>query len=184
MSDIEIVSKCIDWDLSYFWALYERYIDKIYKFVYYKIFNTEVTEDLVSEVFVSVLDKIDTFQVNENANFSAWLYKIANNKVIDFYRTNKENESLENSFEIWENLDFGRDIDNKDKLNKIYEYLKTMKQEHRQVFLYRIWEELSYKEIVNITWLTEGNCKQIVSRTLKNILANFGCILVFIWIIF
>jgi DNA-directed RNA polymerase specialized sigma24 family protein len=59
-----------------------------------------------------------------------------------------------------------------------------MKQEHRQVFLYRIWEELSYKEIVNITWLTEGNCKQIVSRTLKNILANFGCILVFIWIIF
>jgi RNA polymerase sigma-70 factor (ECF subfamily) len=80
--------------------LYERYIDKIYKFVYYKIFNTEVTEDLVSEVFVSVLDKIDTFQVNENANFSAWLYKIANNKVIDFYRTNKENESLENSFEI------------------------------------------------------------------------------------
>ncbi|MDR3150244.1 MAG: sigma-70 family RNA polymerase sigma factor [Candidatus Peribacteria bacterium] len=80
--------------------MYERYIDKIYKFVYYKIFNTEVTEDLVSEVFVSVLDKIDTFQVNENANFSAWLYKIANNKVIDFYRTNKENESLENSFEI------------------------------------------------------------------------------------
>jgi DNA-directed RNA polymerase specialized sigma24 family protein len=45
----------------------------------------------------------------------------------------------------------------------------------------RIWEDLSYKEIAEITWKTEDNCKKIVSRNLKNIAANF---IIFLFILF
>jgi RNA polymerase sigma factor (sigma-70 family) len=87
---------------------------------------------------------------------------------------NKQTEELDSCFDLWVETDLSKEIDNKDKLKKIFEYVNWLKKEHRDVFMYRIWEDLSYKEIAEITGITESNCKQIVSRTLKNIWANFA----------
>jgi RNA polymerase sigma factor (sigma-70 family) len=79
---------------------------------------------------------------------------------------------------LWVEADLSQDIDNKDKLKKILEFVKWLKKEHQEVFLYRIWEDLSYREIAEIMSLSEANCKQIMSRTLKNIWANFAMIII------
>ncbi|MDD2907758.1 MAG: RNA polymerase sigma factor [Candidatus Gracilibacteria bacterium] len=182
MDDLKLMEKCLGGNLDYFGEIYDRYIDKIYNFVYLKTTNKEVAEDIVSDVFMSALNNINSFRVEEGSSVKAWLYKIAYNKVIDFYRTNKENLDIGDYLEMSVNSDFAQDLDNKDKLKEVFGYLKTIKKEHRDILIYRIWDDLSYKEISEITGLSVDNCKKIVSRTLKVISANF-LILIMILII-
>lgn len=184
MNDLELVKKCIDWDLVCFWKLYEKYVDKIYRFVYLKTTNTEVTEDIVSDVFMSALNKIDSFRLEENSSFGAWIYRIAHNKVIDYYKSSDKEVNFEDTLDLWYQTDFWKDIDNKEKLKDIFSYINTLKKEHKEVLIYRFWEDLSYREISELTWLSEDNCKQIVSRSLKNISANFTLLLLLLILIF
>lgn len=183
MEDIKVIEKCQEGQLDYFWKIYDKYIDKIYKFVYLKTTNREVAEDIVSDVFISALNNISKFKLEETSSVKSWLYRIANNKVIDFYRTNKE------TWDIWDYLDmsikndFAEDVDNKEKLKEVFGYLDTIKKEHKEIVLYRIWEDLSYKEISEITWKSVDNCKKIVSRTLKTISSNFVLLLLILILI-
>ena len=173
MDDLKIMQKCLDWDLNNFWNIYDKYIDKIYNFVYLKTTNREVAEDIVSDVFLSAINNISSFKIESSSSIQAWLYKIAYNKVIDFYRTNKDFEDVWDCLELSCQSDFWQDIDNKDKLKQVFKYLENIKKEHREILIYRIWDDLSYKEISEITWKSVDNCKKIVSRTLKEISANF-----------
>lgn len=183
MEDLKIIEKCLDWNLSYFWKIYERYLDKIYRFVYLKTSNKEVAEDIVSDVFMSALNNINSFNIDEKSSVSCWLYRIANNKVIDYYRTNKETWDIWDYLDMCINFDISKNIDDKDKLKEVFYYIKDLKKEYRDIFIYRIWEDLSYKEISEITWMSIDNCKKIVSRTLKSISANFILILLILIIL-
>ena len=177
MEDIDIAKQCIDWNLDNFSKLYDKYIDKIYKFVFLKTSSKEVAEDITSDVFLSALNNIWKFKINDNSSVQAWLYKIANNKVIDFYKKNKETSEIWDYLEIWVIENFWENLDNKDKLKEVFEYLKSYKKEQREIFILRIWDDLSYNEISQITWQSVDNCKKIVSRTFKSINANFVILL-------
>lgn len=183
MEDLKIMERCLDGQIDYFWKIYDKYIDKIYKFVYLKTSNKELAEDIVSDVFISALNNLKTFRLDNESSVKSWLYRIANNKVIDFYRTRKVTSDVWDYLEMSINTDFWRNIDNRDKLKEIFIYLKWIKKEQREILMYRIWEDLSYKEISEITGTSVDNCKQIVSRTLKIISANFTLILLIFLII-
>jgi len=86
MSDLEIVSLCQNSKIDNFALLYEKYIDEIYKFVYLKTYDKDLSEDLTSQTFLKALDKIHTFKVTPDANFRAWLYRIAYNLIVDNYK--------------------------------------------------------------------------------------------------
>ena len=183
MKDLQLVEKCQSWDLKHFGTLYDRYIDKIYKFIYIKTNNREIAEDITSDVFCSALNKISSVSTDEDSNFKAWIYKVAFNKVKDFYKTKKEEVSIEDFFGIKIEEDIAENIDNKDKVKKVFNFLWTIKEEQREIIILRIWEDLSYKEISEITWKSVDNCKKIVSRWLKTINANFVLVLIFILIL-
>ncbi len=177
MEDIDIAKKCISWNLESFWKLYDKYIDKIYKFVFLKTSSKEVAEDITSDIFLSALNNISKFKIGDNSSVQAWLYKIAYNKVIDFYKTNKETSEIWDYLEVWVLEKFWENLDNKNKLKEVFEYLKSYKKNQREVFILRIWDDLSYNEISQITWQSINNCKKIVSRILKSINANFVILL-------
>ena len=184
MEDKELVIQCQEWNLEVFWELYDRYIDKIYKFIYLKTSSQEIAEDLSSEVFFKAMNSIDSFRsYEEKTSFKSWIYTIANNKVIDFYRTQKTETNIDDCFDLWQHYNFAEDVDNKEKLEKITAFLDTLKPEQKEIVILRIWEDLSYKEIAEITGKTLDNCKKIVSRSLKNIQANF-ILLLFIILLF
>lgn len=182
MEDKQIVLACQSWDLSRFWELYDKYINKIYKFIYLKTSSQEIAEDITSEVFMKAMNSLSKFDTEkQNYSFQSWIYTIAQNKVIDFYRTNKQTSDIQDYYDLWEYKDFAWDIDNKDKLNEVMKFLDTLKPEQKEIMILRIWEDLSYKEISEITWKSQDNCKKIVSRNLKNIAANF---VIFLFILF
>lgn len=180
----QIIQKIQSWDKYLFWEIYEKYVDEIYKFIFLKISDKQISEDLTSETFFSALQNISQFDAeNENSNFRAWIYKIAYNKVINFYRIKDREVEIPDDFDIIFENNFSENLDNKNKLEEVLKYIKTLNKNERNVIIYRIWYDLSFSEIAEILWLSLDNCKKISSRTMKKIYSNFVTIL-FIFLIF
>lgn len=169
MNDLEIVLECQKWKLDLFSSLYEKYVDEIYKFIYLKTYDKELSEDLTSQTFFKAIDKLHTFKVNDQANFRAWLYRVAYHLIVDEYKSRKENVSLEEVVEFWYQNDIGTQIDYKDQLQEILNFFETLNPKHKEILTMRLWDDLSYKEISQITWESLDNCKKIVSRTLAKV---------------
>ena len=176
----EIIRKCQKGKLEEFTSLYDKYVKRIYNFIYYKCFHKESAEDLTSQTFIKALDKIKTFNP-QRGSFSSWLYQIARNNVIDFYK--KKERSTKSIYDFWglsSEEDIAFDTEIKEKLSKVKEHLKNLKPEQREIVLMRIWDDLSYKEIARITGKSESACKMMFSRTIRELRKNipFGLLLI------
>lgn len=75
-------------DRDAFACLYDTYIERIHHYIYYRVYDREVAEDLTSLVFLKVWENLGTFKSGQ-APFMGWVYRIAHNAVIDYYRTRK-----------------------------------------------------------------------------------------------
>jgi RNA polymerase sigma factor (sigma-70 family) len=177
VQDKELVTQFQYGDFSAFWLLYERYIDAIYAFVYRKTSEKEIAEDLTSEIWIKVMKKLATYNEQEGASFKSWLYTVAGNTVIDYYRTKKEVIDVEEIAEIGFSEDFAKNFDDKEKLAEVQAFLWTLKPIEREVIILRVWDDLSYKEIAEITGKTQDNCKQIYKRSLEKIHGNISLLL-------
>ena len=86
-SEIDIVEQAKD-DPTAFGILYDRYVERIYRYVYSRVHNRCLAEDITEEVFLSALKSIANYR-DTGACFSAWLYRIACNSITSHYRRNK-----------------------------------------------------------------------------------------------
>jgi len=137
-------------DKRYFEKLYELYFDKIYTYIYYKTFNHPLTEDLTSETFMKVLKSLDKFECKENRSFSAWIFKIAQNVVNDYYRAKKEYidiEKITNHSAIKTPEDELFDKIEKDILKKAFSKLT---KEQQEVVILRYGANMKLNEIAKM----------------------------------
>lgn len=154
-----------------FSQLYDKYVKKIFNFIYYKTHHKETAEDLTSETFIKALTKISGFNESKGA-FSTWLYQIARNTVIDFYRTKKNNLNIDDIWDLANEEDIVRDLDTKQKLTEVKKYLKILKSEQREILILRVWEGMSYREISEAVGKSEASCKMAFSRTIQKLRAE------------
>ncbi len=133
-----------------FGFIYDSYLPKIYRFILIKVSNRADAEDLSQRVFMKAWESIPKFE-DKKVPFSAWLYRIARNSVIDFYRTKKSSSELE------ENLSVGDDratLDDKILLDqsgeRILSAINYLTDDQRDVIVLRFIDDLSYKEIASI----------------------------------
>ncbi len=164
-------------DFDAFGNLYELYIDKIFAFILRKTSEREIAEDLCSQVWMKAMKGLDKFSEQEGASFKSWIYRIAQNTVIDYYRGKKEQVHLDEIVESGFHEDIASCIDNSDRLDEVQAFLTTLKAFEREIVILRVWDDLSYKEISEITWKKEDNCKQTFKRTLEKIQANVPILL-------
>lgn len=164
----QIIFACQTGDKEKFGILYDEYVRKIYDFIYYKTHHKETAEDLTSRVFVKALEKINIFDCGRGF-FSAWLYRIARNSVIDFYRTKKGDIGIDDVWDLASGGDLERDIDAKQKLEKVEKYLKKLKSEQREIIMLRVWQGMNYKEIAEIMDKSEAGCKMMFSRAINDL---------------
>lgn len=155
-------------DREAFGRLYDRYIGKIYRFVYYKTHHRETAEDLVSRIFTKALEKIGGFDADKGT-FQAWLYAIARNTVIDHYRTSRGETGIEDVWDLTGNEDAERDMDAKMKLEKVGQYLARLKSAHRDILIMRLWQGLSHAEIAAALDTSEASVKMTYSRAVNKL---------------
>jgi len=181
-NEIEIIKKCQAGNLDDFTLLYDAYVKKIYNFIYYRTQHKETAEDLTSRAFMKALEKISSFE-NEKGSFSSWLYRIARNSVIDYYRTKKHDADISDIWDLASEENIERDLDTKEKLKKVDEYLKNLKSEQREIIIMRVWQELSYKEIAEIIGKSEASCKMTYARALAKLKQEMPLSVLFLFIL-
>src|SRR5450756_2890868 len=88
-----LVKKAKSRDPEAFGMLYDEYVDQIFRYVYYKIGNLPESQDLTGQTFLKAFENIDSYEMHDVA-FSSWLYRIAHNLVIDYFRRESKRESV------------------------------------------------------------------------------------------
>jgi RNA polymerase sigma-70 factor (ECF subfamily) len=162
MTEQEAINRIGKGDVDAFGTLYDLYLPKIYRFIYFRTHHKETAEDLASVVFTKAFNKFASFDTS--ANFSTWIYRIARNTVIDHYRTNKTTTDIDDAFDLSDSTNLSRDYELKEKLEQAQKYLATLPTEARDLVIMRLWDGLSYTEIAEITGKNEANLRVNFSR--------------------
>jgi RNA polymerase sigma-70 factor (ECF subfamily) len=146
-----------------FGEIYNLYFKKIYQFIFYRVGHKEIAEDLAEEVFLKAFTKIAS--ISENGAFSGWLYQIARNQVIDYYRAKKLTISLdeiENTLEYESNI---IDVVNLEHQQKVMlKLIKELAPEQQIVLKLKFFEDLENAEISEMLHKSEGAIRVIQHR--------------------
>jgi len=172
MSDNQIINAWLAGDSDKFSLLYHKYVDKLYRFIFHKVLHKETAEDLTSEIFVKILEKIHTYDHKKGA-FSTWIFQIARNKIIDHFRSFKQEENIDDIWDINSKNDLQMETDFQFIREKIQKHLKLLTVQQREILMLRFWQDMSYKEIAEILGKTENSVKMSASRSVKKLKKDF-----------
>ena len=155
-------------DAHAFEALYQEFFPKISRFVVYRVSDVENAEDLVSDIFVKAWESLQNGVVI--GSFQNWIFTVARNRVIDFYRTSKTTADL---FELENQLHYtDRIIETIDLDLALQDFLRILPRlspDQQQVIRLKFFEDLDNDEIAAIMEKTEGTIRVIQHRALNPI---------------
>ena len=151
-----------------FGQLYDAYMERIYRFVYFRVEDQQTAEDITSQVFLKAWSNLDRFSFNRTP-YLAWLYTIAHNAVIDHYRTRKVTAALDDvqlsqqdHAEVVEN-----DIDLSAEMKTIKEAMRTLTDDQQKVLTLKFIEGMSNTEIARHLGKREGAIRALQMRGLQ-----------------
>lgn len=156
-----------------FGVIYSYYLPKIYRFVFLKVSNKTAAEDLTHEIFLNAWKNLRGYAKTEFP-FSSWLYQIARNEVIDFYRTQKKNISLEDVGENAVEFQSAANMDSQISLEKIKSTIKSLKPEQQDVLIMRFIDDMDYDEIAAAMKKSQGAIRLIQHRALNILKKTYG----------
>lgn len=166
----ELIRRAQEYDPGAFAEIYERYYQRIYNYIYYRVSDNATTEDICSEVFIRALEAIDSFTF-QGVPFSAWLYRIASNLVIDHYRRQPQQPDvpLDESRPLV--LDENPDPNLEQHFNQqqLRQALKGLTSDQQQVVILKFVDGLSNSEVAQILGKTEGAVKSLQHRALASL---------------
>jgi len=168
ISDRRLVRKAKKGNKDAYGKLYLKHLDSIYRYIFFRVGqNTHEAEDLTEIVFFKAWEKIDNFN-EKGYGFRAWIYKIAHNLVIDYYRDIKRLTSLDEGIPYE-----GKGIEEKaiedfekDALMKAIEKLSS---EQKEVITMKYIEGFSNKEIGKVLNKGDDAVRALKSRALKKL---------------
>lgn len=172
-AEAKAIAACQEGELTSFTFLYDLYAAKIYRFVYFKTWHSETAEDITSLTFLKALEHIGDYKA-ARGNFSSWLYRIAHNTVVDYYRTSKSEVDIDELLDLSSTDNIPAQTDTKQALNEVADYLKTLPTDTRELLIMRLWQGLSYQEIAEITGKSEGSLKMAASRALRDLRSSLS----------
>ena len=159
-----LVQRAQQCDQEAFGELYERYFDKIYRYIALKIGDKFEAEDMTQQVFLKALKSIASFKW-QNVPFSAWLYRIAHNQIVDHLRrhsrrpTGPLEEAVLHAEEPGggpqEAVEIGYDLE------QLVSATKKLTAAQREVIALRFSSELPIAEVSRIMGKSEGAVKAL-----------------------
>jgi len=164
----QLVASCQNGDVEAFGVLYDLFVDSIYRYVYYRMDKEEV-EDVVENIFVRIWENIDKYKPGECA-FSAWLFRIAHNLVVDHYRFHRKHISLRERLpkHLNQSSDDPVDWTQKKMSQKVLrEALMELKEPYQQVLVLKYLNGMNNLEIASVLQRNAGNVRILQYRALK-----------------
>ncbi len=158
-------------DPEAFGALYERYIDRVYAYIYHRIGNAQDTEDLTARTFYRALDKLHTYE-DRGLPFSAWLFRIAHNLVANWHRDHSRRNFLSLD-RLWFTSKEGdtpeEKVEEEERHEALWDAINELPDDRRNLLLYKFSSRLSNLEIGEMMNKSESAIKSLYFRTLASL---------------
>ena len=179
--DFELVRKAKAGDGRAYDILMNKYHNAVFNIVYRMVHNKQEAEDLTQETFIKAYNSINYF--NEGYAFSTWLFKIATNHCIDFFRKRKlktysmdepvqyKEDEIKHEYASSDPNVEHRMIDN-EKTRILHEAIQKLPEKYRMAIILRHHEEKSYEEIARILNLPLGTVKARIFRAREMLKKN------------
>jgi RNA polymerase sigma-70 factor (ECF subfamily) len=153
-----------------FGELYERYVDRIYSYIYFRTGNTQEAEDLTAKTFHQALANIRRYN-ERGLPFTAWLYRIAHNLVANWHRDHKRRPQVSLD-EMWPVLTQGRQspvslAEKHSEEEALRAVISKLSAERQLVLTLKFGESRSNEEIGRVFGRSEGAIKSLFHRTLE-----------------
>jgi len=140
-------------------VLVNRHQQRIFNFIFSKVRDREVTEDIFQDTFIKVINTLKNGKYNEEGKFLPWVMRISYNLLIDYFRKNKripKFESTKEEFDIFDILGNGeQNIEDsmiKDQIvNEVRRLVEELPEDQKEVLVMRLYKDLSFKEIAENT---------------------------------
>ena len=170
MEEAELIAKAKT-DKEAFGQLYERYVDRIYNYVYYRVGNEADAEDLTSKIFYRAMQHIGRYQ-DQGVPFSAWLYRIARNLVSNWYRDQSRRTIISlDDIAQWQFSEEGPELAAEWEENRemLLAAIRRLPSERQEMLILKFVDRQSNAEIGRIMGRSEGAIKSLYHRTLLSL---------------
>jgi len=154
ITDAVLVRNYMEGDESALSVLIKRHKQKIYSFIYSKVFDRDITEDIFQDAFIKVIRNLKLGKYNEEGKFLPWVMRISHNLVIDHFRRNSRMPKFDNSGEFSIFSVLGDPALNAEKrLIKdqvecdVRRLIEELPLDQKDVLIMRMYKEMSFKEI-------------------------------------
>ena len=168
ITDSELVIRAKAGDQGAFTAIYERYSAAIYRYIYFRVGEAELAEDLQAEVFLRMLEGLHRYE-DRGWPISAWLYRIARDRTIDIMRRRRNRQHV--PLEAWGGSCDGPEnsVGAQLEYEELNRTLNDLTDEQRQVIQMRFMGEMSIQEVASKLGRTEGSVKALQHRGLQSL---------------
>jgi RNA polymerase sigma-70 factor (ECF subfamily) len=162
-------------DKTAFGELYDWYVKKIYRFIYFKVNNREEAEDMTSEVFLKTWNYLIEYKEKEIDSFSGLIYRISRNAVVDYYRQRAKKMEVQLNDEILISDERGQmKVEVDYEIEKLLIVIKKLKQDYQEVLMFKYVEELSVSEIAEILERSQISVRVTLHRAMKKLKEMIG----------
>ncbi|HMB24858.1 MAG: RNA polymerase sigma factor [Chloroflexota bacterium] len=154
-------------DTQAFGALYDLYVQRVYRYCYYRTSSATEAEDLTAQIFLAALEGMPHYR--QDGRFAGWLFAIARKKVADYHRRRPHAaQSLEEVNLPPIQTDLAMEVETSQRRERLRQLLQALAEEERELIHLRYVAELSFAEIANILHKKE----EAVKKTLYRLIAR------------
>jgi len=176
LEESEILAKASEGDREAFGLLYERYVDRIYNYIYYRTGNVHDAEDVTARVFYRALHHIHNYK-DRGVPFSAWLYRIAHNLVANWHRDRSRKQEIpltEVPTITYKGVAPEQSLMRNEEREKLLLLIRNLTPDRQNLIILKFIEHMSNSEIGQIMGRSEGAIKSLYHRTLLALREEIG----------
>ena len=170
---MDIVARAQSGDGDAFGELYDRYVDVVYRYIYYRVSNVPLAEDLTSETFIRALRRISSYTW-QGRDFGAWLVTIARNLIADHFKSGRYRLEVATSDLVEAGADRREEGPENEVLASItndalLEAVKALGAEQQECISLRFLQGLSVSETAAIMGKKDGAIKALQHRAVRRL---------------
>ncbi len=165
--EARLVDQAKSGDTEAFAELYDAYVERVSRYIYFRVSEDIDMEDLVSQVFLKAWENLSHYKAG-NSPFVAWLYTIARNLVIDHYRTKRETLPLEEALVLASDMGMpDEEAQTRSDLEALREALHVLKTDQQQALVLKYIVGLPNENIAKVMNKQEGTIRGLQMRGLQ-----------------
>lgn len=163
----KLVKECQAGNSEAFGKIYDIFLGRIYRFVFFRTGKKEEAEDISEEIFIKAWGGLKKYQ-DRNLPFEAWLFRIARNHIIDYYRSLKKTVSITEALETEDKrLSLEESVELKLDTEMVIKKIKMLRDSYQEIITLKFIEDKDNKEISLILGKPVGQIRVLQNRAIQ-----------------